>query len=124
MRQHANEGERSEPEEEGTAQGLAHGRRPPRQERAETDNHESAGDCFLRVRVRGGVPVEYHWKAFVFGAFGRCDLEIGRRYYCTAYSPRICLAMMSRAAWRKHAQACDQGRAKRARGRDSLRLFC
>lgn len=124
MLQHANEGERSEPEEEGTAQGLAHGRRPQRQGRAETDNHESAVDCFLRVRVRGGVPVEYLWKTFVLGAFGRYDLEIGRRYYCTAYSSRNCLALALLAAWLKHVQACAQGRAKRARGRSPLRLCC
>ena len=72
MLQHANEGERSEPEDEGTAQGLAHGRRPPRQERAETDRseHERAliaihqnttrrmvGACFsMRTRASEASP--------------------------------------------------------------------
>ena len=88
MLQHANEGERSEPEEEGTAQGLAHGRRPPRQGRAETDKTKHAHSLCCYVRACVGVREGIFLKTFVLGGFWSFRLEIGRRYYCTAFCPR------------------------------------
>lgn len=65
MLQHANEGELSEPEEEGTAQDLAHGRRPPRQGRAETDKTKHAQRLGFFMRACVGVREEIFLKAFV-----------------------------------------------------------